>query len=431
MANLSIFQGLLQRPKSVAEYDQEAATTEGLNLQNQTRGLANQTAQRGFAQEDQLQALMKGLPQGASDLDRMAALKGIGRFDVADKLDTAILNRAKSTAAAAKDTADAASTTQKTQEARKSALLRAVPTFNSSDDVKEFLVKGAMGGHITEDEAKTMWLQIPNSATNMQGFKDWQLGTLRSLMAPDKQMEYVAPTANTVANNQTSVATNAATNARVASEGVANRGVQMRGQNMTDARTRESTSATMTKPFEVTGPDGVPMLVQQDKQGNITPVTGYAPKMAADKPLNEGQAKALGFGTRMQEADKIMADLAKAGTAASVPGMNAGYGIGSVVTALASDKQQQLGQAKRDFLNAILRRESGAAIGQNEFDSGDKQYFPQVGDSPAVIAQKDRNRKLAIKGVLVEVPEKRRASITPGDGNDVLSAADAILRGGK
>jgi hypothetical protein len=42
-----------------------------------------------------------------------------------------------------------------------------------------------------------------------------------------------------------------------------------RGQDLADARSRESTTATMTKPFEITGEDGKPILVQQDKQGNI------------------------------------------------------------------------------------------------------------------------------------------------------------------
>lgn len=76
-----------------------------------------------------------------------------------------------------------------------------------------------------------------------------------------------------------------------AREAAANRGVQIRGQNLTDARSRESTAATMSKPFEVTGPDGNLVLVQQDKQGNITPVTGYGPKVGTNKPLPPGVVK--------------------------------------------------------------------------------------------------------------------------------------------
>lgn len=79
------------------------------------------------------------------------------------------------------------------------------------------------------------------------------------------------------------------TDTRVRSEGALNRGVTVRGQDMTDSRSRDSTAATMSKPFEVTGPDGKPVLVQQDKQGNITPVQGYTAKTSGGKPMTDMQ----------------------------------------------------------------------------------------------------------------------------------------------
>lgn len=84
---------------------------------------------------------------------------------------------------------------------------------------------------------------------------------------------------------QTQTADNAASNARQVSEGALNRGVTIRGQDKADARTRDSTAAAMSKPFEVTGPDGTPTLVQQDKAGNITPVKGYTAKAPNLKPI--------------------------------------------------------------------------------------------------------------------------------------------------
>lgn len=59
---------------------------------------------------------------------------------------------------------------------------------------------------------------------------------------------------------------------------------------------------------------------------------------------------------------------------------------------LRSSDQQVVDQAERNFLNAVLRRESGAAISPDEFDSGSKQYFRRAGDSAAVIEQKRQNR---------------------------------------
>jgi len=184
----------------------------------------------------------------------------------------------------------------------------------------------------------------------------------------------------------------------------ASEGLTARGQNMTDARARETTAATLTKPFEITGEDGKPVLVQQDKQGNIKPVQGYTPKQGASKPLTDSQSKALLFGSRMQESGAILDELADQGRTTSVPGSRAPV-VGAAITALSGEKNQKLEQAKRDFINATLRRESGAVIADSEFDNAEKQYFPQIGDSEAVKAQKKRNREVATRGILSEVPD--------------------------
>jgi hypothetical protein len=51
-------------------------------------------------------------------------------------------------------------------------------------------------------------------------------------------------------------------------------------------------------------------------------------------------------------------------------------------------------QAKRNFVNAVLRRESGAVISPSEFENAHVQYFPVPGDSEKVLAQKKANREL-------------------------------------
>ena len=66
---------------------------------------------------------------------------------------------------------------------------------------------------------------------------------------------------------------------------------------------------------------------------------------------------------------------------------------------MLSADQQKYEQAQRDFLNAVLRKESGAVISDEEFDNGKKQYFPQPGDSDIVIEQKRQNRARAIQGI--------------------------------
>lgn len=128
-------------------------------------------------------------------------------------------------------------------------------------------------------------------------------------------------------------------------------------------------------------------------------------KPAGGKPLNDSQAKSLLFGSRMLASNAILDHLAAQGKVYSTPGSMAGYGVGATVNLVNSKEAQKLDQAKRDFLNADLRRESGAVISPSEFDNGEKQYFPQPGDDPEVREQKRRNRLLAAQGILAEVPD--------------------------
>lgn len=111
------------------------------------------------------------------------------------------------------------------------------------------------------------------------------------------------------------------------------------------------------------------------------------------KPLTDEQAKAAGFADRMVEAGGLIDKFGNAGTGTWDTLKSAVPGIGN---RLVSNEFQQLDQAKRNFVNALLRRESGAAISSDEFDNANKQYFPQPGDSKETIAQKANNRKTSL-----------------------------------
>lgn len=165
----------------------------------------------------------------------------------------------------------------------------------------------------------------------------------------------------------------------------------------------------------ILGPDGV-----------ARPIVGVDGKpiasSAAPKPLNEGQSNATTYGLRMQEADKILKDLeAKgnfdtgriragvSGTLGALPlvGDSLRGGSDNIFNWLPSamgglnPEEQQTMNARVNFITAVLRKESGAAIGQNEFDTAEKLYFPQPGDSPAVVQQKQSARQQAIKGMKI------------------------------
>lgn len=148
---------------------------------------------------------------------------------------------------------------------------------------------------------------------------------------------------------------------------------------------------------------------------------------AGAKPMTDSQAKANLFGKRADEANKILLELEKEGVtrpgniksaAGAAPWV--GGGLGTMMNWTQSEGQQQVEQAQRDFVNAVLRRESGAVINPEEFDNARKQYFPQIGDSEAVIKQKARNRHIAINGILAEVPTGSGSfDIPPAQGKNI------------
>jgi len=65
-------------------------------------------------------------------------------------------------------------------------------------------------------------------------------------------------------------------------------------------------------------------------------------------------------------------------------------------SSVMSPQGQQYLAAKKNFVTAVLRKESGAAISATEFETEDIKYFPQPGDSAATIEQKRLARKVAI-----------------------------------
>jgi hypothetical protein len=96
--------------------------------------------------------------------------------------------------------------------------------------------------------------------------------------------------------------------------------------------------------------------------------------------------------------------------ALDVLGQDAPAAIG---TLLQSPQGQRFYAASRNWIAAVLRKESGAAISDGEYLNGLKQYFPQVNDTPAVILDKEALRAGAIKGMYKESGDAFK-SIYPG-----------------
>lgn len=130
-----------------------------------------------------------------------------------------------------------------------------------------------------------------------------------------------------------------------------------------------------------------------------TPIPGgpHDPDRRGAKPLTEQQANALGFGIRARDSHSILSNLEQSGVDSS--GLN--YAVSDKLPfggGYALSKDQQLyKQAQIDFVTAVLRKESGAAISAAEFETEGRKYFPQPGDSPETIRQKNAARQRAIQ----------------------------------
>jgi len=156
-----------------------------------------------------------------------------------------------------------------------------------------------------------------------------------------------------------------ANNQRMMAEGAANRGVTMRGQNMADSRAREAAA-------RVGGAGGEKLTQDMRSTGQ------YAARMVAAENL---------LGQTKEQAPSVTERLA---------GM---AGETAANLSRSPDRQNAL-QAQRDWVRAKLRKESGAAIGVDEMENELLTYFPQIGDSASVIAQKKAARDQATQGLI-------------------------------
>jgi hypothetical protein len=123
----------------------------------------------------------------------------------------------------------------------------------------------------------------------------------------------------------------------------------------------------------------------------------------------ESEQKAAGFAQRMELSNQLAKDIENKVAAQQLAGKDVGTMyptartqalgsvplIGSYLENVGSSVQQQLyKQAQENWVRANLRKESGAVIGTDEMKDEIKTYFPQPGDRPEKIAQKQLAREV-------------------------------------
>lgn len=164
------------------------------------------------------------------------------------------------------------------------------------------------------------------------------------------------------------------------------------------------------------GPDGKPVYGRAAIPSTTERTAGAYHQRALD-----GETTLSGLGTYTP------------GVGIAALGMSAKQGgvTGALANKMLTSHDQQFLQGAEQFINAVNRRDSGANITKQEWESAFQRYLPQVGDDPKVIAQKAASRRIEIQGLQASAGRAFSGG-TPGGTPDAaphaaLPDAGAIL----
>lgn len=201
-------------------------------------------------------------------------------------------------------------------------------------------------------------------------------------------------------------------------------------------------TAVPTKP-EITPVTAKPVVGEATPGGGIITEVKEAP--IGGKPYHETQVRALSAVARAQSANKVFDDLDKKGfnPASKLSQLRmAAYKQGTLGKLAATygqitPEERSYAAASENWLQGILRAESGAAISQREQAWYENNFFPGIDDPVSVQAFKAGNRKAmdkAMEAVVVgqmspDEYESFRSSIgvVPPAGNDNAGAPSKIV----
>jgi len=136
------------------------------------------------------------------------------------------------------------------------------------------------------------------------------------------------------------------------------------------------------------------MVIESDGQGGFRMVQGTAAGAAAGRPFTEGQSKDIVYATRARGALEVLEPIANSLT--SRKDRLAERDPTGFARGLQSDDFQVANNAGSEFLTAILRKDTGAAITDQEQEIYGKIYLPQPGDGPELLEARRQARLRAV-----------------------------------
>lgn len=200
MANDNIFQQYLAPPKSVLDYSAELDQADARKQAFQQNALTLAAGQQKFDEQQQagqraaqLRTVLLGLPKGATDDQRIAAMRGTATpegFAAADALSKSLIEQRKGTASAAKDEAD----TAKTNLARDVVLhdfhAQKLATVQTPEDALAWAQDGqALGLFKQPGQYERGVAMIQQAAQDPQAFAKWKAAAMQGGQSVTEQLK--------------------------------------------------------------------------------------------------------------------------------------------------------------------------------------------------------------------------------------------------
>jgi hypothetical protein len=236
MATLDPSIYMTARPKSAFEYLQEMAAADDAKQTRQLRGL-QLLAQQGQMQDAQQSrdirnrglSAVQALGGGASDDQRIGALRGVGDYGTADSLEKSLLERQKTAATVAGQKESTEKDRIANFHAKTDRHLQNLTMVNTPQDAMSWLKQGLNDGIMDMQKVSAFAAQVKTMTPEQ--FAQWKEKAAAAGMSLKEQAEQIWKQKGYDLQVQES--------GERARHNRAQEGLTARGQNMTDARSRD------------------------------------------------------------------------------------------------------------------------------------------------------------------------------------------------
>lgn len=196
----NIFQQYLAPPKSVLDYSADLDQADARKQSLQQNALALAAGQQKFDEQQQanqraaqLRAALSGLPAGATDDQRIQAMRGTATpegYAAADALSKSLLEQQKGKASAAKDEADAAKTSLARDIALHDFHAQKLATVQTPEDAMAWAQEGqALGLFKQPGQYERGVAAIQQASQNPQAFAKWKAAAMQGGQSITEQLK--------------------------------------------------------------------------------------------------------------------------------------------------------------------------------------------------------------------------------------------------